>query len=443
MIPDFLKQIKGQTSFPKGKALLAISGGVDSMVLWAIYRELKIPHLLAHFNFQLRGEESNADQALIQNLARKLNVECFCKAEAAANYAAEKGLSIQEAAREMRYQWFNELIDAGKADYIATAHHLDDSLETFLINLNRSSGLKGLKGIPSNDKVFRPLINFSKEQIIQFAAKQALEFRNDSSNEKDDYLRNWFRHHLIPLWKEKNPHLLQRMSKTFDHLKEADQINQYYLQQEIDKSITEQKGGFTQELDLVKFQNAAFPIAALYQWLEVYGFHHDQLVDIWQAVKNQRVGAIFKGKSKQLLVDRDRLILDEIEPSTLEENEIAIQTFGSFKFENWRIQISKVSVETFDHSLKQTDFFDADKLDFPLRLRKWKAGDRMIPLGMKNEKKISDILIDDKVDRFEKEETLVMISNHRIACLLGIRISEKFKVVEDSKELIRVQWRKV
>ncbi|MAY84513.1 MAG: tRNA lysidine(34) synthetase TilS [Flavobacteriales bacterium] len=435
MLSQLAKKIRSQ-DLPKGKALLAVSAGVDSMVLWAVFRELKLPYAIAHFNFQLRGDESNQDQALVRQIAKDYQAEHHLKIESAEDYAEENKLSIQEAAREMRYNWFDELIEAAKADYLITAHHLDDSLETFLINLNRGTGLRGLSGIQNRKGVHRPFLEITKDELLEYASEFKIAYREDSSNAKDAYLRNWFRKHLIPLWKEKNPQLLERMRDTFQHLNESQAIEDHYLQREIDKRLSSKVS--SSSFDTKEFQRIEFPEATLRHWLVDLGFTADQIQQLVKSIESTSIGAIYYSGSHKVLIDREQLILER-----MQENDMVVYTissFGSISIPGYHLIIEECDLNEVELGNKSVEYFDADKLSFPLEFRNWESGDRMHPLGMSGEKKISDILIDDKVSRFEKEKQYLMCSNSKIAWLLGNRISESFKMDESTKKAIRIKW---
>jgi tRNA(Ile)-lysidine synthase len=408
------------------------------MVLWALCRELKIKHAVAHFNFQLRSEESEQDQVFVEQMARQYQTELFIRTASAAVYAEEHKLSTQEAAREMRYQWFKELIEAAKADYLITAHHLDDSLETFLINLNRGTGLKGLSGIESHGKTYRPLLDLSKADIVEYAKEHDLEYRDDSSNQKDEYLRNWFRHRLIPIWKEKNPQLLERMKANFSRFKESQSVIDHYLSIELEKRLTIHDSA--QEFDLSNFDQYPFPQALLRFWLDDLHFNADQVEQLVQSIRQGAKGGIFYSRTSRILIDRRKLILDQ-KPNE-QPQEFQMTAAGELELKGLHLKVDEVSNQQLDLKLADVEYFDADKMNFPLIFRQWKSGDRMNPLGMKGEKKISDILIDEKVDRFSKEQQLVMLSNSEVAWLLGRRVSEKFKVDPNTKKVIRIRWSK-
>jgi len=437
MLSRLAKKINSK-SFPKGKALLAVSGGVDSMVLWAILNELKLPYAIAHFNFQLREAESDADQALVRKVAKAYHAEHHLKIESAENYAEANRLSIQEAARNMRYDWFNELINAAKADYLVTAHHLDDSLETFLINLDRGTGLNGIGGIQDRKGVFRPLLNFTKSQLEEYATQYQIEYREDSSNAKDEYLRNWFRQHLIPLWKQKSPDLLAVMAQNFSHFREAQAINKHYLEMELAKRLSEARQQTF--FDCKDWDQLPFPGATLRQWLAQYGFNADQNGQILQSIREDSTGAVFYAANYKLLVDREQLILQVNNETDLEP--IRIAEPQRISLPNWNLNIEVIEIDQVDFSFEQTDYFDAAKLEFPLEFRPWRSADRMQPLGMKGQKKISDMLIDQKVSRFDKERLILMCSNSEVAWMLGYRISEAYKVDDSTHKVIRIQWSK-
>lgn len=435
MLSRLANQIKSQ-SFPQGKALLAVSGGVDSMVLWAICREMKIPHAIAHFNFQLRADESDQDRVFVEKLAKAHQAELFLKSESASDHAIKHKLSIQESAREMRYQWFNALIEKGKADYVMTAHHLDDSLETFLINLNRGTGLKGLSGITNREDVFRPLLNHSKTELLDYASEQGVEYREDSSNQQSDYLRNWFRHQLIPIWKEKNPELLQRMKENFNRFQSANAILDHYLNRELALRLTQNE--VYQDFSLKDFDQHPFPKAVLRHWLSGYGYHADQLEQLLFSIQNKATGAIFYSRDFRLLLDRQKLRLVDLTKGEAES--FQLKSPGKYVVRDFQMVLDEIDAAQLELGKPGMEYFDSEKLTFPLTFRLWEAGDRMQPLGMSGQKKISDMLIDQKVDQFNKEQQMVMLSNSEVVWLLGKRISEAYKVEDSTKKVIRIRW---
>jgi len=293
-----------------------------------------------------------------------------------------------------------------------------------------------LSGIQNRKGVHRPFLEITKDELLEYASEFKIAYREDSSNAKDAYLRNWFRKHLIPLWKEKNPQLLERMRDTFQHLNESQAIEDHYLQREIDKRLSSKVS--SSSFDTKEFQRIEFPEATLRHWLVDLGFTADQIQQLVKSIESTSIGAIYYSGSHKVLIDREQLILER-----MQENDMVVYTissFGSISIPGYHLIIEECDLNEVELGNKSVEYFDADKLSFPLEFRNWESGDRMHPLGMSGEKKISDILIDDKVSRFEKEKQYLMCSNSKIAWLLGNRISESFKMDESTKKAIRIKW---
>ena len=419
----------------QGKALLAVSGGMDSMCLWYLFRKYQLPHVVAHLNYGLRGKESDGDEQLIRKIAKEHKVELLVKKVDPKNF--QKGTGIQERARKIRYDWFEELMKEHNCDYLCTAHHLDDSLETFLINLSRGAGLKGLGGIRSNESLQRPLINLSRKQIAKCVDQQKIEHREDSSNAKDHYLRNWIRNKLLKKWKKKDPKLLKKAAKSISILQESRALLDHFIEKEAAKYAFDGQLPFSFPLDDQEDKRLSKEI--LFYLVEPYGFNRSQLNDLMLAHEKKHSGAMLYSDEYRLILDRQKVILDEKEEE-LENLEISIPEEGIEMEEPINLSLDRIERSQIELGKKRTEYLDADQLHFPLLLRKWKEGDKMQPLGMKGKKKVSDILIDAKVSIQQKEETYVLISKKEIVCLLGHRISEKFKLNEDSQKVLRIQW---
>jgi tRNA(Ile)-lysidine synthase len=415
------------------KLLLAVSGGLDSMVLLHLFKELKYEIAIAHCNFQLRGIESFGDQKFIQDYAEVHSIPIYVTQFDTIAFAKDYKLSTQVAARELRYNWFYELMDTENYDYVLTAHHADDNLETFLINLTRGTGLEGLTGIPEqNDKIIRPLLYFSRNEIDNYAKEQTISWREDSSNASDKYLRNKIRHHLIPVLKELNPSFITSFLKTESYLQESlamveDAAIMVYQQ------VAKEDGDLIY-FDLVKLLQLPNYKSYLYQWLKEFGF--TAWDDIYDLVESQSGKQIFTSGFR-LLKDRDSLVLVPIEDSEIEEdfyidecqNEVKIPLNITF------CKVSDISVAT-----NKTIFVDADQLVFPLKIRKWKTGDIFFPFGMDGKsKKVSKLFKDEKLSLLEKENVWILCSNDQIVWVIGIRADNRFRITDSTKNILKIE----
>ncbi len=383
------------------KLLIAISGGVDSVVLTHLLTRLNFNISLAHCNFHLREEESDLDEKFVINLGEKLKLKTRT-----IHFTIEPIGSVQLAARELRYQWFQKLIDKDQFDFVLTAHHADDNLETFLINLTRGSGLDGFTGIPVvNENIVRPLLPFSREEIIAFAKKNKISWREDKSNAATKYVRNKIRHKIAPVLKEINPYLLDSFSKTLENLKESQQIIEDKIT-EVSKEIISKKNGLL-HVDVSKIQKLSNPKAYLYQLLKHYNF--TEWNDVYHLLAAQSGKQIFS-KTHVLLKDRSKLILSERDFSFISKS--------IFKIEENQSEILKPIHMIFEENIeKSTDtknsiFVDKTKLKFPLIVRKWQNGDYFYPSGMEGKKKLSKYFKDEKLSLIEKQQIWLLCNNN-------------------------------
>ena len=416
------------------RLLLAVSGGLDSMVLLHLFQELKCDIAIAHCNFQLRGVESFGDQKFVQDYAEANEIPIFVTQFDTEAFSKDYRLSTQVAARELRYNWFYELLETEKFDYILTAHHADDNLETFLINLTRGTGLEGLTGIPvQNDRVIRPLLFLSRQEIENYAKTNNIQWREDSSNASDKYVRNKIRHHLIPILKELNPHFMTSFLKTEGYLLESlamveDAANMIY-QQVASEEDNQIHFDLNQLLRLPNYQSY------LYQWLKEYGFTAWE--DIYDLVDSQSGKQVFAADYR-LLKDRDSLILSPLEDKEDEmeflvnENETEVKIPLKMTF----CKAADISVAT-----NKTIFVDTDQLVFPLVIRKWKTGDVFLPFGMNGKsKKVSKLFKDEKLSLIEKENTWILCSNNQIVWVIGIRSDHRFRTSKTTKNILKIEF---
>jgi len=426
---------------PGDKVLVAVSGGVDSVVMLDLFARIGTPFAIAHCNFELRGSESDDDEKFVIQLAHSYNVNVFIKKCNAADYSRKKGLSIQESARVLRYAWFNKVCSQNDFSLIAVAHNQDDNIETFFINLFRGAGIKGLKSIPVvRQNIIRPLMFANRSQIIEYANNHNIEFREDSSNSSDYYLRNKIRHHLIPKIEEISSGFATAAQKSINHLRDSNLILQSAISEKKQQLFVTSSNGVIQasKLELRKLS----PIKIwMYYLLNEYGFHRQITDDICSSlVDENQIGLKFNSTNFELLIDRDYLLIRKIREVsatkaytiTLHQNEITEpvnikiekqKNKGKFKFNN-------------DNT---TAYFDLEKLTFPLTIRRWHQGDRIVPFGMNGTKLISDILINNKVDSFEKENTYVVLSGEKIIWLVGHRSSNEFKVSQYTTNIYSIE----
>lgn len=425
--------IKEKSLFAReDKLILGISGGADSVCLMHILLALGYSFEMAHCNFNLRGKESDEDENFVKKLAEKHQLKLHIKHFETENYAAENKISTQMAARDLRYAWFHDLLLSQNAKYIAIAHHTNDDVETFFINLLRGSGLKGLLGISEkNASVVRPLMGVSRAEIESYLNNNKLSYRDDSSNSSVKYLRNKIRHELMPLLAEMNPSIQQTIT---DEMKILEGVYQVYSSkiEEVRKEIKQEENG------IIKFKIsnllALNPLQNyLYELLNPYGFM--TVVSIAKSLKGQS-GKQFFSSTHSLLVDREYILISKLDVKINEL--ISIEQTTEEITMPINIRFSKTdNIELVkDRNVAQLDF---EKLQFPLILRKWEEGDKFIPLGMKNFKKLSDYFIDNKFSIFDKNKQWLLCSNNDIVWVVGHRIDERYKLQSKTKKVYIAQ----
>jgi len=435
-----------QETFPgieSKKLLLAISGGIDSMVLLDLLSKTDAELNLAHCNFKLRGKDADADEAFIRSEAKKYNAALHVIEFDTKAYASAHKCSIQMAARDLRYSWFKDLLKEKNYDYLLTAHHADDNLETFFINLSRGTGIDGLCGIPekSNDTL-RPLLPFSKGEIYDYATTHNLSWREDQSNEDSKYLRNKIRKELVPLLKDINPSFLETFSATLNNLKGTKEIIDDRMSFVRDKVI--EKKGITDATvlhfkvnDLLEFSNNK---TYLYQLFYPYGFH--QWDDIRSLLVSQSGKHIFS-KTHRLLKHRDYLLLSEITQNKFDNVSKEIQeidtsvTIDGFSLTMETIQLSNSGYDKKLDLGLNTASFDKDLLSYPLSVRKWEKGDYFYPIGMTGKKKLSKYFKDEKYSLLDKENIWLLCSGTDIIWIIGKRMDNRFKLSDKTKTILK------
>ena len=411
--------------------LIACSGGLDSVALVHLCEKLKLNFAIAHCNFNLRGVESDTDERFVRQLGETLRKKVFVTSFDTINEADKLGGSIQMVARKLRYDWFEQLMVEHQFKVLLTAHHADDNLETFIINLSRGTGLAGLTGIPEkNGFIHRPLLPFSKREIEAFAKSRNLVWREDSSNAETKYLRNKVRHHVVPELYKLHPTFLSNFQSTLDHLKQSETIlNQ--CKGQLQKSLF-LKDGERIRIAIQKLKAYQPDEGFMYFLLSEFGF--TEWGDVFRLLEGQS-GKEVRSTTHRLLKDRDHLILSEIKlnsEGTYLINEEA-ETISS------PIPLTLGRVEKMGLATKNVVYIDADKLSFPLVLRKSREGDWFIPFGMRGKKRISKFLKDEKIDRFSKESIWLLCSGDTIVWVVGLRMDERYKVHHSTKNILKIE----
>ena len=434
MLLPFQKHLQEQ--FPQlfdAKLLVAISGGVDSVVLTHLCKESDLDISLVHCNFHLRDEESEGDENFILELGDALDLEVFVEHFDTKAYAEDKKISIQMAARELRYQWFEELRDSLSFDYVLTAHHADDNLETFFINLIRGTGLEGLTGIPKrNEFILRPLLPFSRESIETFAKNNHLSWREDSSNASSKYLRNKIRHEVIPVLRELNPQLLESFQKTQSHLKKSSHLIEDYVSAIFPRVAQETKYGYSFNIKMLK--TLPHLKAVLYELFRTFGF--TEWEDVYHLLDAQS-GKLVLSKTHRLIKDREELLLtqlpqeQELQFRISDEEEVVMLPIGTFHFEQ---------VERVEEVQTNCIYVDRNKLSFPLIVRNWRTGDYFYPYGMEGKKKLSKFFKDNKLSLPEKENCWVMCSDGRIVWVVDQRADGRFSVDGGTSQILKITF---
>lgn len=417
------------------KVIVGLSGGADSMALLHILLQLGYNCIAAHCNFHLRGEESGRDEDFAKAFCHKNNIEYQSVSFDTYAYMDEKSISLEMAARELRYNWFEEISNKYKGSKIAIAHHRDDSVETILINLIRGSGIRGLTGIPpENGKIIRPLLCLSRFEILNYLKENNIPFVEDSTNNEDIYTRNKIRLKILPLLEEINPSVKQTIQQTGEYLSEVEQI--YSTQ--ISSIINEVFDGKNINIEKLKQHQEGKTI--LFEILHPYGFNSDNISRIFEATDSTS-GKIFYAKNYRLIKDREYFILEKQKSVKLSELYTIEEGIISIK-EPVSIDIKTLSYDNNFSIAKDKNiiYVDKEKLTFPLVIRKWKHGDSFIPFGMNGRKKISDYFTDNKFSIPQKENTwLLCTSKDEIIWIVGERADNRFKITDRTVDILQIE----
>ncbi len=406
----FSKHIKKEFSFlNKSKLLVCVSGGVDSMVLINLLKRLNYDVSIAHCNFNLRNDESDLDEDFVKSYAFNNSIQFFSK-----SFVTQlRKHSMQMAARNLRYKWFYNILKTEKLDYIITAHHLDDSLETFILNLSRASGIEGLTGIKQlNDVIVRPLLVFSKNEILNYAKANNIKWREDSTNKKNNYQRNQIRNEIIPLLKKLHPNFLDQSKKTMTFLKESNLIIDNYIQNIKNENFTLKDDEIIISKDFIKNNSNI-----IFHLFKEYNFKHsDQILELCNSLS----GKIIESNTHVLLSNRSNLIVREKTNRIDQIFEVGIK--GLLSPIEMNIEVGEFKTK-FN---KKSIYLSKKEIDFPLFLRKWKKGDVFFPFGMKGKKTVSKYYKDEKMSFFDKQNQWLLCNNDEIVWVVGKRPDRRF-----------------
>lgn len=437
LLTAFQQYIKQQNLFqPKDKLLLAVSGGVDSVVLCELCKQAEYDFMIAHCNFQLRAEESERDEAFVQSLAQKYSVEVLVKKFDTGEYAEEKKLSTQVAARELRYNWFNEVAADKYVRYVLTAHHANDNIETLLMNFFKGTGINGLHGIlPRQGNIIRPLLFAKKEKLLEFATANNLAFVEDSSNSSDKYTRNYFRNQLIPDLKKVFPQVEDNLANNIDRFREIELL----YKQAVDltrKKLLEPKVNEV-HIPVLKLLKTEPLNTMVYEIIKDFGFTAHQTEDTIALLKSES-GKYIQSSTHRIIKNRNWLIISPNQTATA-GNILIEEKDKQVEFQNGKLSFELLPAP---NSKPQTPnhiaLLNADEIRFPLLLRKWKKGDYFYPLGMQKKKKLSRFFIDQKLSLTQKEKTWVIEMDKKIIWVVGLRIDDRFKITDRTKIILQI-----
>ncbi len=406
------------------KYVVGLSGGVDSVVLLHILHSLGFNCVALHCNFQLRGEESERDEAFAKNFSATFGIPFYSVSFNTKQYASEKGVSIEMAARELRYAWFEEMRELVDAQSVLVAHHTDDVVETFLMNIVRGTGIRGLSGIKAvNGNVCRPMLSCTRLEIEDYAKKNDLTYVVDSSNLEQVYIRNKFRLGVIPLLEEINPSVRQTILTEINRLAEVEQLFEDKIQDVKSDLLFEEQGLFKIDINRLLEQKAVSTV--LYEILGEFDFKSDQISAVVDSLDKES-GKQFFSKTHRLIKDRDALIIQEIVENTADK--FLIEDGVASVSEPIKLSLQLETMPLAFEKGKECAYLDKSKLRFPLMLRKWQAGDSFVPFGMKGRKKLSDYFVDEKLSLVEKETVWVLCSGDDIIWVVGQRTDNRYRV---------------
>lgn len=413
--------------------LLGVSGGKDSMAMLYLFIEAFPGNVggVAHCNFGLRGEESDGDEAFVKGFCKDRNIPFFSKRFNTKAYQEEHGASTQMAARDLRYNWFRAVCEQQRLNSVAVGTHKDDVVETFMINLIRGTGLKGLKGIdPKQNNVVRPMLFARREEIEAYVREKNVLFREDSSNKHSVYWRNKIRLEVLPLLEEIRGNSTEKILDSITNIKAAHSFLEEQIELKKNHYLKDSEGFFELSKDILKEQNRLY---VLYEILMEFGFNSDQAKNILAV--HASVGKLFYSSTHMLTIDRKHFVIEPLGRDVSKDHFVFYDEQDALNLEEQCLRREIVPVYSVSNQMKHESIalFDAKKLDYPLEIRTWQEGDFFYPLGMKKKKKLSNFFIDKKLSRIEKRNIRVLVSKGRIAWVIGLRIDERFKLDENTE----------
>ena len=446
MLQAFKTYVTKEKLYLKGeRILLAVSGGMDSAAMTCLFFDAKIPFGIAHCNFLLRGKESDTDESFVMGLAKKLKVPCYIKQFFTTDYADKHGLSIQMAARELRYDWFEQLLEKEGFDHLATAHHKDDQIETFFINMLRSTGIAGFHGIlPKQGKIIRPMLFTSREEIEGFVKKNDIRYCEDRSNQEIKYLRNKIRHELIPILAEINPGFSNILTENIYRIREAEKIFRDTIDKVRNTLVRKEKGRIF--ISITKIKKLSPITSYLFEFLSPFGFNYSVAENVSEAL-DEEAGKQFYSPTHRLIKDRNDLIivpLPSVKKGEVEKTEFHIPENTTRLRTPLKLTFKKLMKDhnfQIDVSLLVANL-DLNKITFPLTLRKWQYGDVFHPFGRDHRKKLSDFFTDHKFPIDVKENTWLLCSGGKIVWVVGHRIDNHFRITPKTKQVLLIRWLK-
>lgn len=440
MVNEFRKFVEENNLFTKDDTiLLAVSGGIDSIVLCEMFRLNNYSFAMAHCNFHLRGEESNRDEAFVTDYAKRNNITLHKIEFDTHAYMKETGKSLQMSARELRYDWFYQLLKEHNYSFVATGHHADDSIETFFVNLIRGTGIAGLHGILQKvNNVIHPLLFTNRQRIVEFANQNNIQHVEDSTNALTKYTRNKIRHEIIPLIKEISPNFDRTILKEIERFKETEEVFRTVVNK-VKEDIIEKNGKYL-KISIEKLKSLNPQKIFIYEILSEFNFNEATIYSIQDCLNEASSGKKFYSETHRAIKDREYLFIAENckECETehfIEEDQNNISCPINLQFEFLR-DLSFVNIP----KSKDIAMFDADKLKFPLKLRKWQNGDYFIPYGFKGEKKISDFYTNLKYSLLDKENQWLLCSGDDIIWVIGQRTDDRYKITNKTKTIYRIEF---
>lgn len=436
----FIKYLKSIVPhYRAAKYLLAVSGGIDSMLMLWLFNNAKLKFAVANINFNLRGEEADLDSQLVIDFCKKNQIKIFHKAFDTTTYAQEHKISIQMAARDIRYQWFEELANENSFDYIPIAHHLDDQSETFFINLIRGTGVAGLHGLARNkNRIIRPLMFCNRVEISKFVEINKIPFREDSSNASDKYQRNYIRHHILPEFYHLQDNFSKKLNTTTEYISELEAYANVFLEKEAANLKLESNDGLF-KLNINTILEHPQPRLICYYILSEFGFSSSHIEDLIALIKNENSGKSIHNNDYNIQIERSEIILKANSGENI-ETEIFIKSYEDANWKKFGITVFENNNDNYKIVNQNLAFLDMDKIKFPLQIRNWRQGDSFQPLGMKGTKKISDYFIDNKFSQNQKENTLLLCDEDRIIWIIGHRISNRYSITSNTNKILKLEY---